>query len=214
MSEEWRDVGPDYPGYEVSNCGRVRNASTMRVLNPWGHDRLAVGLVNRHDGKQHKRFVHELVLEAFVGPRPGDNYDGCHQDGDGHNNNLDNLRWDTHSNNIKEQHAHKAINWVARGVAVGPQIHGGTLRWYRSKLRERCNRDVWRRYRDVVWANLLERYSTERVKRYALTIALELDDADAEAYAEWLEIPVGMRRRAGIDGKTLDDLRSEVAAIS
>jgi hypothetical protein len=39
-----------------------------------------------------------LVLEAFRGYRPKGT-EGCHEDDDVNNNNLDNLRWDTPKNN-------------------------------------------------------------------------------------------------------------------
>lgn len=42
--------------------------------------------------------IHRLVLEAFVGPCPA-GLEGCHGDGDASNNRLENLRWDTPSEN-------------------------------------------------------------------------------------------------------------------
>lgn len=50
-------------------------------------------------------YVHRLVLEAFVGPCPF-GMEGCHNDGDPTNNNLVNLRWDTHKNNEKDKIKH------------------------------------------------------------------------------------------------------------
>jgi hypothetical protein len=46
--------------------------------------------------------VHRLVLEAFVGPCP-EEMEACHYpDPDKKNNNLNNLRWDTHDANVKD----------------------------------------------------------------------------------------------------------------
>ncbi|RUU22663.1 HNH endonuclease [Mesorhizobium sp. M7A.F.Ca.AU.002.06.1.1] len=50
-------------------------------------------------------YVHLLVLEAFVGPRP-DGLEGCHNDGNPDNNRLDNLRWDTPESNQADRIAH------------------------------------------------------------------------------------------------------------
>lgn len=92
MTETWRSIGES--GYDVSDLGRVRNASTGRVLKPrpmpnrGGHLQVQLG---RAGGN---RYVHALVLEAFVGPRP----DGLvcrHEDGDPTNNRVGNLSWGT-----------------------------------------------------------------------------------------------------------------------
>jgi hypothetical protein len=43
--------------------------------------------------------IHVAVLEAFVGPRPDEQADGCHKDDDRDNNHLANLEWATHAEN-------------------------------------------------------------------------------------------------------------------
>lgn len=107
MKEEWRSV-VGYEGlFEVSNHGGVRSLDRTitrsdgairrfrgKVLNPYlsSDNYLRVNLRGR-DVR-----VHTLVLEAFVGPRPS-GYVACHNDGDGSNNNILNLRWDTYSSN-------------------------------------------------------------------------------------------------------------------
>lgn len=55
-----------------------------------------VGL--KDNRRERDAYVHELVLEAFVGPRP-DGYTCCHNDGDPFNNHVDNLRWGSRSKN-------------------------------------------------------------------------------------------------------------------
>lgn len=50
------------------------------------------------DGKHTVRYVHHLVLEAFVGPRPP-GMEACHFDGNAQNNRLENLRWGTSAEN-------------------------------------------------------------------------------------------------------------------
>lgn len=51
------------------------------------------------------RRVHLLVLEAFVGPCPP-GLEGCHTNGDGLDNKLTNLRWDTHAANMQDRLRH------------------------------------------------------------------------------------------------------------
>ena len=56
------------------------------------------------DGRNRSRLVHQLVLEAFVGPKPP-GLEGCHYpDHDKANNRVSNLRWDTHDENIRDNY--------------------------------------------------------------------------------------------------------------
>jgi hypothetical protein len=48
------------------------------------------------------RTVHQLVLEAFVGPKP-EGFECCHADDDPTNNRLENLRWDTQCANAADR---------------------------------------------------------------------------------------------------------------
>lgn len=122
--EEWR-VWPRDDRYEVSNLGRVRSwavrgsharirASSHRVVVPKGRgDYLAMSL--RANGRGVTVFVHTMVLESFVGPRP----DGCeaaHLDGNPKNNRSSNLRWCT----SKENNSHRVVHGtLATGSKVG-----------------------------------------------------------------------------------------------
>lgn len=120
--ERWLPVVGYVGLYEVSDCGRVR--SVDRVLERggrWGPRKLRLRgqairpatkdyghrfvSLSDHDGHESLRYVHVLVLEAFVGPRP-DGLVTCHNDGDSANNRLDNLRWDTQSSNLHDTVAH------------------------------------------------------------------------------------------------------------
>jgi len=83
MSEEWRAV-PGYEGrYEVSNMGQVRSL-THETVDTCGRRREFPGkvlaatptagpypMINLRKGPSSRAVrVHELVLLAFVGPRP------------------------------------------------------------------------------------------------------------------------------------------------
>ena len=101
MTEEiWKPI-LGFDDYEVSNQGRVRSnkRSTPHILKPSPQRSGHLQLWLRKDGKTHAVRVHRLVLEAFAGECP----DGCvgtHKDNDPTNNHIDNLLWDTQSNNI------------------------------------------------------------------------------------------------------------------
>ena len=113
MSETWKSVVGLEGKYDVSDHGRVRSwkklfsnerATEPKVLSP-GHDTNEY-LIVCLDGKTCQ--VHVLVLEAFVGPRPGHwrVWQGCHGDGDKENVRLDNLRWDTTKANNDDRIRH------------------------------------------------------------------------------------------------------------
>lgn len=89
--EIWKDI-KDFPNYEVSNRGRVRNKSTKYVLRPGlgGVGYLTVALYK--DGKGITKNVHDLVARAFLGDRK-DGMTVNHIDGDKTNNNLKNLEF-------------------------------------------------------------------------------------------------------------------------
>lgn len=108
--ELWKLVR-DNPHYLVSSHGRVQTvphftrAKDGRVLHIRGRDKKLT--VDRHgyhivgmtkDGRTRRRYVHHLVLEAFVGLR-AEGQECRHLDGNPLNNRLDNLAWGTSSEN-------------------------------------------------------------------------------------------------------------------
>lgn len=113
--EQWRAV-PGYPGYEASSLGRIRSyrrVGTNRTLSET--PRILVPAVNRcgylrltvcREDKYRCRFVHTLVLEAFVGPCPA-GMEACHSpDPTPSNCALSNLRWATKSDNARDKRTH------------------------------------------------------------------------------------------------------------
>lgn len=125
------------PEFEVSSWGRVRSARRfvcrmsrsgamhpMRVggkiltpsLKKSGSRPVALRVTLSVSGVRLYRYVHRLVLEAFVGPAP-EGTEGCHFDGNPLNNNLSNLRWDTHASNY--------LDSVRHGTNASPPTHKG-----------------------------------------------------------------------------------------
>jgi hypothetical protein len=105
---------PVYVGYGASRDGRVwsrfvRGSGAMCQVwqeirpssLPSGRKTFSVYRNGFAKGQQVCRFV----LDVFVGPCP-DGCECCHNDGDPTNDLLENLRWDTHKNNISDKVGH------------------------------------------------------------------------------------------------------------
>ena len=103
MLEQWIDVS-NFPDYQVSNHGRVKNKKTGKVLKTHlNRGYLRVGL---YEGKIRKyKLVHRLVAEAFI-PNPNNYKYINHVDGRKTNNTIKNLEWVTATENMI--HAYKA----------------------------------------------------------------------------------------------------------
>ena len=109
---------PIQPGYFVSDDGSVWSAfrGRWRRLKPHPQSR---GHCTVDLGKRNTRFVHRLVLEAFVGPCP-DGMECRHLDGNPGNNRLENLAWGTPKENAADSIRHGTSFFLTeRGRTVG-----------------------------------------------------------------------------------------------
>lgn len=109
MTEIWKNIN-DYERYEVSNLGRIRSLNSKTygyILKPTrnGTGRLTVKLYDYVTKSKKTHLVHLLVMSNFKGPRP-EGMECCHDDGNPLNNHINNLRWDTHLNNIRDKYRH------------------------------------------------------------------------------------------------------------
>ena len=110
METIWKEI-KDFPNYEVSNKGQVRNVKTGRMLKPYvnlggGKGYYKVRLTSE-PYKTKQFFVHRLVAEAFI-PKEKEEYtDVNHIDENKLNNVVDNLEWCTRSYNTSYGSAQK-----------------------------------------------------------------------------------------------------------
>lgn len=93
--EAWVAI-PGYENYEVSNFGQVRRGDRVLKQQIRRGGYAAVTLFRA--AKRKDRYVHQLVCEAFHGPRPP-GYQTRHLDDDKSNNTPENLRWGTAKEN-------------------------------------------------------------------------------------------------------------------
>jgi hypothetical protein len=121
VKERWKPI-PKYPGYEVSDCGRVRSyrkkgpkpgrdlktipriMKQERSVTPSGGVYRRIGL-NRH-GKQRRFLVHRLVLLIFRG-KAGKHT--RHLNNKSEDNNLTNLRAGCAKSNAEDRRRHGTL---------------------------------------------------------------------------------------------------------
>lgn len=120
MSQKWRWIAGFENLYEISSGGKARSVARIvvgangvsqriksRELSPnWvGKGRYAYLHLYKHkNGKKARtvKYLHQAVLEAFVGPRPNKNHEACHGPLGCYVNTVENLRWDTRKENLKD----------------------------------------------------------------------------------------------------------------
>lgn len=161
--EEWRPV-VGYEGlYEVSSHGNVRSTTRIvphrmygsqrikgkrrsLVLNPDGYPGL---FLSKHGVDRHVS-VHRLVAQAFC-ERSEDDTEVRHLDGNPANNHAYNLKWGTHSENMRDRIAHGTDRNVAKTHCVnGHEFSIGNTRLTNEGHRvcKTCAKEATRRYRE------------------------------------------------------------------
>ena len=96
--EIWKDI-KGYPGYQISNLGRVWSVKSQRCLKPYNSNGYLKIDLFAANGKRKKEYIHRLVAIAFI-----DNPDGLpqvnHISGNKQNNCVENLEWVDRSKNM------------------------------------------------------------------------------------------------------------------
>lgn len=105
-----------FPNYEVSEFGDVKRCEPDRFGNLVGHQMTSYPkrgyrrFALYRDKKQHHVKAARLVIEAFVGPKPFEGAEVCHNDGSKGNDHFTNLRWDTHQANMDDRERHGTLS--------------------------------------------------------------------------------------------------------
>lgn len=86
-------------------------------------------------GTQKAWLAHILVLTAFEGPKPADKDQCSHWDGNKLNNHIDNLRWATLAEDVKDKRRHGSIS-------QGEKVHWAKLS-AKDVMRARALRENW-----------------------------------------------------------------------
>lgn len=112
MIEEWKPV-VGYPSHYISNYGVIRREAGLTygsLCNGYRQHRAA------NKGSKFRKYVHHMVMEAFVGPRPEGWYVN-HKDGVKFNNRLDNLEYLSPTENSR----HAVSTGLAKSGERSPQ---------------------------------------------------------------------------------------------
>lgn len=111
--EQWKEAH-DYPGYYVSNLGKVKTSSG-RVLKTALRNGYPALTLKLPDGTKKTEYVHRLVAVAFV-DNPNSKPCVNHIDADRQNNDYKNLEWCTKQENtnwmIKLGRNKRTASWI------------------------------------------------------------------------------------------------------
>ena len=109
-NEEAKTVN-DYPDYYITSHGRLYSNKHKRFIghhNKVNHYEQATLQPPKNSNRNHRAtYIHELVLEHFGNPKPGEDYEVDHRDGITTNNNIDNLQWLKHQDNLLKRRPYK-----------------------------------------------------------------------------------------------------------
>ena len=151
MREEWKVVD-GYPGYHISNYGRVYSNKLKKILTaPSSNDKngyCRIGLWL--DQKKKLMFVHRLVALHFI-PNPENKPTVNHKDKNIHNNYVSNLEWAT----VAEQTAHQRLTYHGtKGIHTKPiTLIKDDIEYHFDQTREtidflKCSWTSWKRLTD------------------------------------------------------------------
>lgn len=127
MTEEWKNIR-GFPGYQVSNLGRVRMHNKIvptkgrgirhykdKILTLRKDEKMNRWKVwIRLDGKRHSLLVARLVADAFCGEFRDTEMTVNHIDGNRLNNHSDNLEWISREDNLREGFRNGLYNAVMK----------------------------------------------------------------------------------------------------
>jgi hypothetical protein len=132
-TRELRDI-PGFEKYRVGDDGTVWSLKSGKCRQLCTRINKQTGYLTAYlwqNDQQHTRTVHDLVLLAFVGPRP-EGMVACHWDNDRSNASLANLRWATRTENELDKHRHGT-----RPIGENnghAKLNADKVRWIRDQL--------------------------------------------------------------------------------
>jgi hypothetical protein len=96
---QWKIIN-EFPIYEISNTGIVRNKITGCIRKVVKNKRGYSKILLCYNQRKRNEFLHRLVATHFICERPF-MHEVNHKDSDKDNNNVYNLEWITHKQNME-----------------------------------------------------------------------------------------------------------------
>ena len=96
--EIWKPL-KNFPSYDGSSEGRIRNVKTRRILKTFTDDKGYIKVCLRKNNKQYTVRVAKVIAETFLGEHPG--MDVRYKDSNKSNVRVENLYWSTRSETIQ-----------------------------------------------------------------------------------------------------------------
>ena len=124
-NEQFKQIN-DFDDYFVSNKGRVYSTKTHKFI---GNKNKKTGYHTAtltRGKKSATKYIHHLVMRYFGKPKPNDDYEVDHIDGNKDNNSIENLQWLTHQENLNKRNAYKKD----RKKRLGKKEMETFNRWY------------------------------------------------------------------------------------
>ena len=168
VPEEWRDIAGYEGYYQVSSLGRVRSlrrkvrhgfdgrlrevpSRILKVCESGKYPRVGLAL----DGRGRTHAVHRLVAETFLGPAPK-GAEVLHANDVGTDNRVENLRWGTRSENLRDAVSNGGHYWANKTHCPNGHPYSGENLMVWSDGRRRCRtcnqvrgRQYWARKREA-----------------------------------------------------------------
>lgn len=111
MKDIWREI-KGYDGkYKINKNGIIK--SKNKILKPSKDNKGYLYVILYKNGYGKHKSIHRLVAETFI-PNSNKLKEVNHIDGNSINNNISNLEWITHSNNIR--HAVNVLNKIKKPI--------------------------------------------------------------------------------------------------
>ena len=160
----------DYLNYFITESGDVYSDKFDKMrkmkLSVDGRGYLEIQITNK--GKRYTKFIHKILAETFIN-NPDDKKCVDHIDRNKLNNNLNNLRWVTISENMRNQTKHKNNKSGIIGVCFDKSRNRWIAQWYDNEGKTNFKSFLCNKYPNAKQLSIEYRKEMERLYYPTLT---------------------------------------------